>query len=96
MYLHILINISALLQNRDDEDPKKNKYLYRNITLKILSTDTDCCAKQQWWVVQEDVSDPFYALLLKNIPLNDKKYIMMFLFNDKAFPEGLSFISGFG
>ncbi|XP_033209745.1 piezo-type mechanosensitive ion channel component isoform X3 [Belonocnema kinseyi] len=80
----------------EEEDPKKKRYLFRNITLQISSTDLECCAKQQWWVTEEDVDDPIYQILLKNVPLNDKKYIMMFLFNEKAFPESLSFISGVG
>ncbi|XP_043467301.1 piezo-type mechanosensitive ion channel component isoform X6 [Leptopilina heterotoma] len=79
-----------------DEDTKKNKYLYRNISLQISTTNLTCCSNQQWWVVQENVTDDIYNYLLSNVPLNDRNYIMMFLFNEKAFPESLSFISGFG
>ncbi|XP_051158273.1 piezo-type mechanosensitive ion channel component-like isoform X4 [Leptopilina boulardi] len=79
-----------------DEDTKTNKYLYRNISLQLSTTNLTCCANQQWWVVQENVTDDIYTYLLSNVPLNDKNYIMMFLFNEKAFPESLSFISGFG
>lgn len=86
-------SISAL--NEEDVDTSNNKHLYRNISLQ-LSIDRDCCAHQQWWVIQEVCDDRFYLELLQNIPLNDCKEVTMFLFNDKVFPEGLSFISGFG
>ncbi|XP_012270066.1 piezo-type mechanosensitive ion channel component [Orussus abietinus] len=75
--------------------PDDTKYLYRNITLQ-LSHDPVCCAEQQWWVVNENCDDLIYDLLLSKVPRNDCRFIMMFLFNDKAFPEGLSFISGLG
>lgn len=74
---------------------EKDSYLYRSLSLH-LSTDTDCCARQKWWVINEIVNDDLYNFRLINVPLNNPKYIMMFLFNDKTFPPGLSFISGFG
>ncbi|XP_043493596.1 piezo-type mechanosensitive ion channel component isoform X2 [Polistes fuscatus] len=80
---------------KEEDSTPTDDYLFRNISLQ-LSTDRQCCAHQQWWIVQEVCDDRFYLDLLQNIPLNNCKYIMMFLFNDKAFPEGLSFISGFG
>lgn len=76
-------------------DESDDSYLFRNISLH-LSTNLDCCAHQQWWVVKENCDDIYEKKLLSKVPLNDCRYIMMFLFNDKAFPEGLSFISGFG
>ncbi|XP_043514793.1 piezo-type mechanosensitive ion channel component isoform X5 [Frieseomelitta varia] len=79
----------------DDVEEEDHNYLYRNISLH-LSTDADCCARQKWWIVKEVCNDTLYDQLLKRVPLNNCKYIMMFLFNDKTFPEGLSFISGFG
>ncbi|KAK9296007.1 hypothetical protein QLX08_009854 [Tetragonisca angustula] len=79
----------------DDIEEEDHNYLYRNISLH-LSTDADCCARQKWWIVKEVCNDTLYDQLLKRVPLNNCKYIMMFLFNDKTFPEGLSFISGFG
>ncbi|XP_025986648.2 piezo-type mechanosensitive ion channel component isoform X3 [Solenopsis invicta] len=72
----------------------KDSHFYRNLSIQ-LSTNKTCCDNKQWWVVREVCTDPPYEFL-KNIPLNDCNYIMMFLFNDKTFPEGLSFISGFG
>ncbi|XP_025161461.1 piezo-type mechanosensitive ion channel component isoform X6 [Harpegnathos saltator] len=83
---------SPLLPPREDDS---DDYLYRNISVQ-LSMDKDCCAHQQWWVVSEECNDRLYNVLLNKVPLNNCKDIMMFLFNDKAFPESLSFISGFG
>ncbi|XP_020278165.1 piezo-type mechanosensitive ion channel component isoform X3 [Pseudomyrmex gracilis] len=80
--------------DNDDENDDKS-YLYRNLTIH-LSVDRECCAHQQWWIVREVCTDEFYEKVLSIVPLNDCKYVMMFLFNDKAFPEGLSFLSGFG
>ncbi|XP_018376712.1 PREDICTED: piezo-type mechanosensitive ion channel component isoform X5 [Trachymyrmex cornetzi] len=78
-----------LLVDQSDTD---DKYLYRNMSIR-LSTDMTCCDHKQWWIVREAcTSSDFFS----QIPLNDCNYIMMFLFNDKAFPESLSFISGFG
>ncbi|XP_043288582.1 piezo-type mechanosensitive ion channel component isoform X3 [Venturia canescens] len=83
------------LYGPDRLDDSDTDHLYRNISLH-LSTNADCCAHQQWWVVKENCDDVYEKKLLSKVPLNDCRYIMMFLFNDKAFPEGLSFISGFG
>ncbi|XP_076388823.1 piezo type mechanosensitive ion channel component isoform X5 [Megachile rotundata] len=83
------------LRRDENEEVTDDSYLYRNISLQ-LSTDSECCAHEKWWVVREACNDPLYEQLLENIPLNSCKYIMMFLFNDKTFPEGLSFISGLG
>ncbi|CAL1685706.1 unnamed protein product [Lasius platythorax] len=86
---------SRRLPQRNHED-KDDSYLYRNISVQ-LSTDKDCCAHQQWWVIHETCTDYLYNDTLNQVPLNDcDKFIMMFLFNDKAFPKELSFISGFG
>ncbi|XP_018376709.1 PREDICTED: piezo-type mechanosensitive ion channel component isoform X2 [Trachymyrmex cornetzi] len=75
-----------------DQSDTDDKYLYRNMSIR-LSTDMTCCDHKQWWIVREAcTSSDFFS----QIPLNDCNYIMMFLFNDKAFPESLSFISGFG
>lgn len=89
-----LMKIPAM-QSSDDEDTSADKdSLYRNATLHLSTANGT--ANMQWWVVDENCDDLLYTDLLKSIPLNDCGYIFMFLFNDKAFPEGLSFISGFG
>ncbi|XP_044597083.1 piezo-type mechanosensitive ion channel component isoform X3 [Cotesia glomerata] len=66
--------------------------LYRNVTLQLVSE-----LGQQWWMIQEQCNDNLYNKVLKNVPLNDcSNNIVMFMFNEKAFPEGLSFFSGMG
>lgn len=80
------------LANQSDED--KN-YLYRNMSVQLRTNQT-CCAHQQWWMIHEVCTDSVYTDVLSHVPLNDCEYVMMLLFNDKAFPESLSFISGFG
>lgn len=78
-----------------DQSDEDDSYLYRNMSVE-LSTNASCCAHQQWWVVHEVCTDSSHIDFLSKVPLNDCNYVMMFLFNDKAFPESLSFISGFG
>ncbi|XP_011693697.1 PREDICTED: piezo-type mechanosensitive ion channel component 2-like [Wasmannia auropunctata] len=80
----------ASLDKSDEES-----YLYRNMSVQ-LSTDKECCDRKQWWIVREECTGSLYKDFLSKIPLNDCNNTMMFLFNDKAFPESLSFISGFG
>jgi len=78
-----------------DQSDEDNSYLFRNMSIQ-LSTDKECCDHKQWWIVREVCTGSAYNDFLSKVPLNDCQYIMMFLFNDKAFPESLSFISGFG
>ncbi|XP_076285708.1 piezo type mechanosensitive ion channel component isoform X3 [Lasioglossum baleicum] len=77
----------------EETDEPDNSYLFRSINLN-LSTNALCCAR--WWSVKEVCTDDLYNERLIHLPLNNCSYIMMFLFNDKTFPEELSFISGFG
>ncbi|XP_016841730.1 piezo-type mechanosensitive ion channel component isoform X3 [Nasonia vitripennis] len=78
--------------NFDAEDEESMSYLYRDVTLVVTNNSIN----QQWFAVHEACNDSIYNTTLNEIPLNDCSYIMMFLFNDKVFPEGLSFISGLG
>ncbi|XP_054011749.1 piezo-type mechanosensitive ion channel component isoform X2 [Hylaeus anthracinus] len=93
---YVVPQLMRLRTRIEDEEPEMNdNYLYRSINLH-LTTDDTCCARQKWWIVTEVCNDDLYNQRLKNVPLNSCQDIMMFLFNDKTFPEGLSFISGFG
>ncbi|CAB0040178.1 unnamed protein product [Trichogramma brassicae] len=67
-------------------------YLYRDVVLLVENNTLN----QQWFSVSEPCNDTIYNRTLNEIPLNDCSYIMMYFFNDKMFPEGLSFISGLG
>ncbi|XP_078033569.1 piezo type mechanosensitive ion channel component isoform X1 [Augochlora pura] len=92
----VVPQLMHLIKGPDEEESQPDdSYLYRSINLH-LSTDAACCARQKWWVVKEVCNDELYLNQLHSVPLNNCNYIMMFLFNDKTFPEELSFISGFG
>ncbi|XP_023248310.1 piezo-type mechanosensitive ion channel component isoform X2 [Copidosoma floridanum] len=75
---------------KEAEEAKEN--LYRNVRLVI----TNNTLNQQWFSVHETCNDSSFNASEIKIPLNDCSYIMMFMFNDKSFPEGLSFLSGMG
>ncbi|XP_048509324.1 piezo-type mechanosensitive ion channel component isoform X2 [Athalia rosae] len=87
-----LMDIPGTERNEDDDSID---YLYRDMKLK-LSRNGDCCAPQQWWIVEENRGNTTIDDWLNSIPQNDPQYIVIFVFNDKAFPKELSFISGFG
>ncbi|XP_066587552.1 piezo-type mechanosensitive ion channel component [Prorops nasuta] len=91
-------NVVPQLMTSPHLTTNNNQSIYRDIILQLspVVNRLNTGPQQQWWVVQENCSDPLYNVLLKNIPKNNCKDIMLFLFNDKAFPEGLSFISGYG
>ncbi|XP_018306934.1 piezo-type mechanosensitive ion channel component isoform X9 [Mycetomoellerius zeteki] len=90
--ISVVTQLMEPLHLPEDQSDTDDRYLYRNMSIQ-LSTDMTCCDHKQWWIVREAcTSSDFF----NQIPLNDCNYIMMFLFNDKAFPESLSFISGFG
>ncbi|KAK0162943.1 hypothetical protein PV327_006669 [Microctonus hyperodae] len=76
----------------DNDTADANRaFLYRNITLKLVSDGT-----QHWWVINENCDDDIYKYILQPLPKSDCQYMIMFLFNDKILPAGWSFISGFG
>lgn len=80
------------MPNPDSEDEESQNYLYRDVTLVVSNNSIN----QQWFSVHETCNDTIYNTTLDEIPLNNCSYIMMFLFNDKIFPEGLSYLSGLG
>lgn len=75
----------------DDEARKENRY--RNITI-------DPAGGQQqtwWWDINEDCHDITYENLLKFLPRNTcNNKLILYTFNDKAFPASLNIISGKG
>ncbi|KAJ8687309.1 hypothetical protein QAD02_023103 [Eretmocerus hayati] len=76
----------------DQEKPDADNvtyYPYRDVSLVV----TNNTIGQQWFSMNENCSDSIYK---EKIPLNDCSHIMMFLFNDKVFPDSLSFINGLG
>lgn len=86
--------VPQLMHTDYTETFDSTKDVYRNVTLKLSSIESPL---QQWWMVSEKCDDGIHSSLLSRVPLNDcESWIMMFLFNDRTFPSGLSFISGFG
>jgi hypothetical protein len=77
------------------ENPKKG---FVDLSFTLVS-DTfsvearDLLSAQEWFEVEEDCSKKHFAWLPKD---KECKYLTMYTFNDKSFPEGLSFISGGG
>ncbi|KAF2363287.1 Piezo non-specific cation channel R-Ras-binding domain, partial [Trinorchestia longiramus] len=47
----------------------------------------------EWFEVEEDCSKQYFTWLPRD---KECQYLTMYTFNDKSFPEGLSFISGGG
>lgn len=50
-------------------------------------------AKTRWWEVREDCDDENYEDILKRIPYIDCQSVVIYAFNDKVFPETLSFLT---
>ncbi|KAF7992315.1 hypothetical protein HCN44_001640 [Aphidius gifuensis] len=85
--------VSQLMHNDTSTTFDPDKDVFRSVTLKLSTDET----QQQWWMVSEKCDDQIHSSYLSRIPLNDcESWIMMFLFNDRTFPPGLNFISGFG
>jgi len=67
---------------------------FRNLTLEY-NTD-NMPSSQAWWSLTETCSDRNYEKFLKDIDDDHCSKLLMYTFNDKAFPKTLSFISGEG
>lgn len=92
----IIVELHRIEDNDSNEEEDPDDYVYRNTSLRVSTSNYNCCVIQQWWVIREE-TDIIYNDLLSKIPMNNRSDdIMMFLFNDKVFPKELSFISGFG
>ncbi|KAL7286394.1 hypothetical protein TKK_0019346 [Trichogramma kaykai] len=87
-----LVDVRTRANLEAENSASNDLYLYRDIVLLVENNSLN----QQWFSVSEPCNDTIYNSTLNEIPLNDCSYIMMYFFNDKMFPEGLSFISGLG
>lgn len=67
---------------------------YRNLSLEYNGDNKP--SSQAWWSLTEICSDKNYETFLKNIDDDQCSKLLMYTFNDKAFPKTLSFISGEG
>lgn len=69
----------------------EGKY-FRNLTLLLHESGDN-----KWWEVLEDTSDEFYNKTLSQLPKADgKENSVMYTFNDKLFPETLSWLTAGG
>ncbi|XP_031619192.1 piezo-type mechanosensitive ion channel component-like isoform X2 [Contarinia nasturtii] len=59
---------------------------YRNVTLRLNEIDG-----MKWWQLEEDCSDNFYEEILSKLPYsNCAENTVIYTFNDKLFPSGIS------
>jgi hypothetical protein len=67
---------------------------YRNLSLEYYGDNQ--LSSQGWWSLTETCSDENYENFLKKLDDDHCSKLVMYTFNDKAFPKTLSFISGEG
>jgi Protein of unknown function (DUF3595). len=67
---------------------------YRNLSLEYGGDYRS--SSQGWWYLTESCNDDNYENFLKKIDDDNCNKLVMYTFNDKAFPKTLSFISGEG
>lgn len=68
---------------------------FRNLTIKLFQSMTNG-SMQQWWEVKEFTDDTFYQNTISKLPYADKDELVMYLFNDKIFPQTLSSVAAGG
>ncbi|XP_067001205.2 piezo-type mechanosensitive ion channel component isoform X3 [Anabrus simplex] len=87
-----VVPVTQLLDGKTD----KEKSL-RNVSMKLFhGSYGNLKSTQEWWELTEDCQDDNYRNYLKNIPKEDCDYLVLYTFNDKAFPATLNFLSGGG
>lgn len=79
----------------NDDDPKN----YRNLSLKLHSNADGLVgtnATSLWWEVNEECDDRLYKNVISKLPYSDCNQLVMYLFNDKIFPQGISSVAAGG
>lgn len=72
----------------------ENDLNYRNISIR-LHTTTD--STSTWWEVKEKCGDPMYIDIIRKLPHGENcTSLVMYLFNDKIFPQSLSSVAAGG
>lgn len=75
------------------DDEAHSTQLYRNVSIKPIHSDT----VPWFWDLFEQCNDTTYDNLLQYLPHNDcQNKLVIYTFNDKAFPATLNLISGKG
>lgn len=68
---------------------------FRNITIKIFQNDANGTV-QTWWAVNEVTTDKFYDSFISKLPYAKSDALVVYLFNDKIFPQTLSSVAAGG
>ncbi|XP_054282904.1 piezo-type mechanosensitive ion channel component isoform X3 [Macrosteles quadrilineatus] len=88
--------ITQLMQGTGTRQQDQNRELitpYRDINMRLRY---DNLSNVYWWELRENCNDSTYESVLKNLPWANCDNLIIYTFNDKAFPEGLNIISGKG
>lgn len=82
--------IHQLTKYADRDDDELN---YRNLSIRLYTTN----ATATWWEVREECKDEMYDKVIKTLPHGaDCTSLVMYLFNDKIFPQSLSSVAAGG
>ncbi|XP_039278744.1 piezo-type mechanosensitive ion channel component [Nilaparvata lugens] len=90
------INPIKMLMKTDDEGPDGDEF--RNVRMDLHRLNaTGEEPTVMWWVIKEDCNDTIYKDILSKLPYEHTcDNLIMYTFNDKAFPPTFNFISGKG
>ncbi|KAK9887392.1 hypothetical protein WA026_022330 [Henosepilachna vigintioctopunctata] len=81
------------LMNHITQDDNAN--FFRNVTLN-LHHNPDLGPQSDWWKMNESCNDKNYHRILSHLPYQDCDSIVIYIFNDKIFPAGLSILTSGG
>uniref|UniRef100_A0A1B6DCY7 Uncharacterized protein n=1 Tax=Clastoptera arizonana TaxID=38151 RepID=A0A1B6DCY7_9HEMI len=87
------IPISQLMTT-DDERSFADINVFRNITMRLKKSETN--DQLFWWELKEDCRDSIAKDILLKLPLASCDNLIIYTFNDKAFPASLNILSGKG
>lgn len=68
---------------------------FRNITIKLFQNSVNGSI-QTWWAVNEVTTDKFYDNFISKLPYAKSDALVVYLFNDKIFPQTLSSVAAGG
>uniref|UniRef100_A0A336MKE4 CSON001936 protein n=1 Tax=Culicoides sonorensis TaxID=179676 RepID=A0A336MKE4_CULSO len=68
---------------------------FRNISIKLYQNSVNGSI-QTWWAVNEVTDDKFYIQTISQLPYAKKDALVVYLFNDKIFPQTLSSVAAGG
>lgn len=82
--------IHQLTKTAGSDDDDLN---YRNVSINLHTLNLT----STWWEVKEECNDPMYNDIIKLLPHGaDCSSLVMYLFNDKIFPQSLSSVAAGG